>query len=138
MKKIENDPKVQLKRNSLQRNMFNFLTNKKISCKLIDLVPPTKDETDHIETLIIQGKHKDRNENEFTFQVVLDEVRLKLDTAQPQVTVHFQHCKDQVIKFDVDTNGQLHDVIEKYLYTEKVEKFEIIKAKKETEPAVNA
>jgi len=145
MKKIETDPKFQLKLNSLQRNMFNFLTGKKIECKLIDLNPTTKEETDHIENLLIQGKFKDRYEKEFIFQVHLDQIRLKLDTAQPQVYVQFQHAKDQSIKVDVDTNGQLYSVITQYLYTEKVEKFEIQKAKKESakenvqeEPAVNA
>ncbi len=128
------DAKILSRNNALHRNMFNFLTSKKISCKLIDLNPRTNLETDHIENLITQGKYIDRLGNEFYFQLHLDQTRLKLETSQPQVIIYFQYLINDIIKIDVDTNGQLFSTITQYLYIKSKEDFIIYKSIKENKP----
>jgi hypothetical protein len=118
---------------SWMQNMFNFLaTSKKLNVKLIDTTAKNKkaDDADYVENNIIQGIFKDRYEKEFTFQVHLDPERKKGETAQNQVYVSFQHKKDNCIKIDVDTNGQLYDVITQYVYSDKDEKMVIYSPEK--------
>jgi len=141
MKTIENKESVAVvdlkhakQMRSWMQNMFNFLsTTKKLSVKLIDTTSKNKksDDPDYVETNIIQGSFKDRYEKEFIFQVHLDPDRKKGDTAQNQVYVSFQHKKDNCIKIDVDTNGQLYDVITQYVYSDKDEKMTFYKTAKE-------
>lgn len=133
METVTIELKAQMRSNSLMKNMFNFLVSKKIDSKFIDLTPPKEDDPNHIPTFIIQGKMTDRFNNEFLFQIHLDKDRLKLDTAQPQVTLHFQHLTNQTIKLDVDTNGQLVSALQQYIYLSKSETFKTYKSKKESE-----
>jgi hypothetical protein len=95
--------------------LFNMLKKQELDCKLVDLNPKIKDDSEHVPKFVIQGTQLSMNKKRFSFQITIDTEALNKNNKL-QTILTLQHLKEEIVVVTPQTTGQLFNLIKLYNY----------------------